>query len=140
MKIRYKSLMRAIQFAFLPTISLLLLLFFGFFSIEKTINFITSDNGWAIAIRIVAFLAEIVLIWTLYHDYAEEEKQEELIQKVTSNIEDASDQNWISISPSREMYMLSRDWGSRDTYKYIPIDTNHALVKRIPEVKKDHTW
>lgn len=140
MKIRYKSLMRAIQFAFLPTISLLLLLFFGFFSIEKTINFITSDSFWAIAIRVIAFLAEIVLIWALYNDYAKEEKQEELIQKVTSNIEDTSDQNWIGISSGREMYMLSRDWGSRDTYKYIPIDANHVLIKHIPEVKKDHTW
>lgn len=67
------ALLRALKFVCIPTLSLLVLLFFAFFSVSKTIAFISSDDGWAIALRIIAFIAEIVLVVWKYLEYNREE-------------------------------------------------------------------
>lgn len=70
---KLKAFMMALKFACLPTLSLLVLLFFGFFSISKTIDFISSNNGWAIFLRILSVIIEIALIWFMYNKYLKEE-------------------------------------------------------------------
>lgn len=70
---KVKAFMMALKFACLPTLSLLVLLFFGFFSISKTIDFISSNNGWAIFLRIFCVILEIALIWFMYNKYLKEE-------------------------------------------------------------------
>lgn len=70
---KVKAFMMALKFACLPTLSLLILLFFGFFSISKTIDFIASNNGWAVFLRILCVVMEIVLIWFMYDKYLKEE-------------------------------------------------------------------
>lgn len=70
---KVKAFMMALKFACLPTLSLLVLLFFGFFSISKTIDFIASNNGWAIFLRIFSVIVEIALVWFMYNKYLKEE-------------------------------------------------------------------
>lgn len=64
-----KILMQALKFACLPTLSILVLLFFGFFSITETFAFISSNSGWAIALRVAIVLAEGALVWYMYDHY-----------------------------------------------------------------------
>lgn len=135
MKIRYKALMQAIQFACLPTISLLLLLFFGFFSIEKTISFITSDNGWAIAIRLIALLGEFGLIWYLYKEYADKEIILEKEAHIQSQVNNKQELDYKTRSYSTELHYLHTRWSSGDKYFSTLIDDNHVLIKH--EARKD---
>ena len=67
------ALTKALKFACLPTLSLLVLLFFAFFSITKTVAFISSDDGFAIFLRIIAFLGEVLLVGIYYDKYRKEE-------------------------------------------------------------------
>lgn len=64
---------KALKFVCVPTFALLLLLFFAFFSITEALNYITSSNGMAITLRIVAFLAEVILFVVMYDKYKTEE-------------------------------------------------------------------
>ena len=63
---KLRAFTKALQYAFLPTASILLLLFFAFFDVSKTINFITSNSGVAIALRVIAFIAEATLVTIFY--------------------------------------------------------------------------
>lgn len=114
------ALTKALKFACLPTLSLLALLFFGFFSITKTIEFIASDNGWAIFLRIVAFLAEVFLILYFYEEY----KKEEIINGIKAT-------NKGSISSYKEIYKIKNYWSSSDIYiVYETEDSNTVIIKR----------
>jgi hypothetical protein len=64
---------KALKFVCLPTLALLLLLFFAFFSITEALNYITSSNGVAITLRIAAFLAEVIVFIVMYDKYRLEE-------------------------------------------------------------------
>ena len=73
---KIRILVKALRFAFIPTLSVCLLLFFGFFSVKDTLDFIGSRNGWAILLRVVLALAELALIVFMYIFYLNEEKME----------------------------------------------------------------
>jgi hypothetical protein len=79
-----KIFAKALRFACLPTLSILVLLFCGFFSISKTLAFISSSDGWAIALRVGLMIAEIALIYIMYMQYLEahikEEKEKENVR------------------------------------------------------------
>lgn len=67
--INYKVLLKAISFMFLPTISILFVVFIGFFSITDFINFITAKSGGAIFLRVVLVLVEIIFVYVMYKHY-----------------------------------------------------------------------
>jgi hypothetical protein len=67
--INYKVLLKAISFMFLPTISILFVVFIGFFSITDFISFITAKSGWAIFLRVALVLAEIIFVCLMYKHY-----------------------------------------------------------------------
>lgn len=81
---KLKAFMMALKFACLPTLSILVLLFFGFFSISRTIEFISSNNGWAIFLRILSVIIEIALIWFMYEKYLKEETLKSAGKNVSS--------------------------------------------------------
>lgn len=122
-----KLLLKALKFACLPTLSVLVLLICGFFSITKAIAWISSDQGFAITIRVLLVIAEIALIWYMYSLYVEEEKLKKMLEG-----ED------ISLTPIRTtydkyLYNMFNDASHNDTYQYFHTsDQNVKLVKRIP--------
>lgn len=63
---KLKAFYKALSFALLPTASLLLLLLFAFCSVTDTFQFIFSSHGLAIALRIIAFIAEVIVVWYFY--------------------------------------------------------------------------
>lgn len=95
-KMKTKYLMQAMRFACLPTLSVLMLLFFGFFSISRTLAFISSNEGLAIAIRVVLFIAEVVLVYIMYKHYEKEDIR----------IQTGCDNNGRSISGRKNIYEI----------------------------------
>lgn len=119
-----KALFKAIRFAFLPTLSVLILLFFAFFSISKTIAFISSDSGWAIALRIFLVVAELAMIVIMYFHY--------LAEEIKANPEE-NKRGGYPISTSKRVYDLFDGVGDRDDFtKYSTGSSNLILIERKP--------
>jgi hypothetical protein len=117
-----KSLAKALKFACLPTLSLLLLLFFAFFSISKTVEFISSDDGLAITLRIVAFVAEVVLIGYYYAVYV----KEEIIKGNTTT------SGKRSVSGRSDLCDLENNWrGNDDYYVHKTESPNIVYIERV---------
>ncbi len=70
---KIKLLFKALKFACLPTLSILILLFCGFFSITKAITWISSNEGLAIFLRVAMVIAEVILVSIMYLQYAKED-------------------------------------------------------------------
>lgn len=122
MKIKY--LFQALKFACLPTLSILVLLFCGFFSISKTIDFISSDSGWAIALRVLLVIAEIVLIIVMYLQYEKEGIFEE---------GGSRRKNGYTISSGRSVSDLGAGWRYNDIFKsYSTSNDNIIIIERTP--------
>jgi len=124
---KIKILAQALKFACLPTLSVLLLLFFGFFSISKTIDFIASDNGFAIALRVIVVILEIVLVYFMYMHYA----KIEVLKNGTNNLEDK-----YSYEISRNDYVKSlfkSDNYSDEFYVYESEYPNIKIIERKPK-------
>lgn len=130
MKIKY--LFQALRFACLPTLSILVLLFFGFFSIDKTISFISSNDGWAIFLRVLLVIAEITLIIYMYIDYKNKGEYEDLINQKSETINNCLVNNSRSISSYTEAKGLKGDWHKNDGFKVYETEIkNIVLVERI---------
>lgn len=118
------ALTKALKFACLPTLSLLLLLFFAFFSISKTIEFISSNDGLAITLRIVAFVAEVALIVYYYTVYA----KEEVLKGNTTKSRKSS------ISSHSDIYDIKSNWDRGDKYFIHETDSSDVVyVERVPK-------
>jgi hypothetical protein len=65
----WKVLLKAMKFSLLPTLLTFTLLFLGFMSFTDAFNFLTSNNGWSIFVRISLFIAEMSLIFYMYKRY-----------------------------------------------------------------------
>lgn len=117
------ALTKALRFACLPTLSLLILLFFAFFDFGRTLEFISSTEPLAVVLRIVAFGGEVILVYFMYTKYL----REEAIKgggKVNSEryIRDSSYIRDIKVS-----------WGSNDSYSVQDTeDSNVVLIIRKP--------
>lgn len=68
-----KILLKALRFSLLPTLVTILLILVGFFSFEDTLTFITSNSPGAIAVRVLLFIAEVVLVIVMYNYYLKED-------------------------------------------------------------------
>lgn len=123
----FKILMQALKFACLPTISILTLLFFGFFSIDKTIEFIASDNGWAIALRVILVIAEIALVWIMYDYYLDIAIKEKLFDSPESKLKGQK------VSWNESTYNLFQGDSSDAYIKYKTSKENYILIERKPK-------
>lgn len=70
---KIKILLKALRFSLLPTLVTILLILVGFFSFTETLNFVTSNSGWAIFTRIALFIAEVLLVIIMYRVYENDE-------------------------------------------------------------------
>ncbi len=125
-----KALLRALKFVCLPTASLLLLLFFGFFSITKTIDFISSDSGWAIFLRVIVFLGEIGLVVYLYLIYLKEETKNEIIKKANG----LTKENVYADKRTRDLFYNASY--SDEYVKHTTESKDIIIVERIPKSEK----
>lgn len=69
----YKILLKAMGLMFLPTLSVLFIMLVGFFDFTAMKDFITSNSGWAIFLRILLVLLEVVCVVYLYLHYSKED-------------------------------------------------------------------
>ncbi len=120
-----KILAQALKFACLPTLSVLVLLFFGFFSISKTIAFISSDDSWAVFLRVTAVIAEIILVTVMYKQYESEEQKKMLINNPENFLERCS-----LISSNERVYSVLNGNSSDDYYVYPTSNPNIKLIER----------
>ena len=74
-----KILGKAMGFMFLPTLGVLLMLLVGFFDPIAMWTFIKSDSGWAITVRLIISLAEIILVAIMYDHYNTEEARKKAL-------------------------------------------------------------
>ena len=126
-----KILLKAMSYMFLPTLAVLVMLLVGFFDPVAMWEFIKSNNGWAIFIRVVIFIIEIVCVVILYYKYAEENSISEA-QSVNSPEDDLKD-GW-GVSSYKQVEDLGKDWGHKDSYIiYNTKSPNVKIVKRVPK-------
>lgn len=123
----FKYLFKALRFACLPTLSVLVLLFFAFFDIGKTIAFISSDNAAAIILRICLVLAEIALIIIMYNEY----EKKDLIENPWNHIKSKRPS---SLTYTTYVSDLRGDWARSDNYEaFGTSDDDYILVHRKPK-------
>lgn len=127
-QMKTKYLFQALKFACLPTLSVLTLLFFGFFDIAKTIEFISSDSPWAITLRVLLVIAEMFLIYVMYDHYESEGEKKDK----RDNAGISENDNGTPIDYSKSIYDLKRDWKSSDKYNYYTKSEDIILIERTP--------
>ena len=124
-----KILLKAMSFMFLPTFAVLLILLVGFFDPIALWTFIKSDSGWAITVRVLLFLAEIILVAILYFDYLEKENQANLLKEV-SDVTKAGKER----SVGRGDYVKNLfDYREGELSYFKTSDKNYVLVKLAPK-------
>jgi hypothetical protein len=79
--INTKALLKAMGYMFLPSFAILFVIFIGFFNWSNFVAFVTSQDGWAIFMRIAMLIAEIVLVTWLYFDFLKDENQKLAFEK-----------------------------------------------------------
>ena len=97
----------------------------------KTIEFISSDSGWAVFLRVVVFLAEIGLIVYFYLTYL----KEEIINEASKNKESLvgqSKKESISRRKQVEEFFGSTSY-SDEYYQYATEHKNIIIIERIPK-------
>ncbi len=126
-----KYLFQALKFACLPTLSVLTLLFFGFFDIQKTISFIASDNGWAITLRIILAIAEIALVIIMYYHY----QAKGIINDAKKGI---IDNDKCSVDYDILLYRLKKNWDRQDDYFIHNSECdNIVVIERVVKFKSN---
>jgi amino acid permease len=128
-----KALMKAMGFMFIPTFSVLTLIFFWFLSWTEFVAFITSKSGWAGFLRMVLLLAEIALVWFFYTKYNE--------QDVIDNAVDADVKEMKRVSGETRAYnvnvdmqrLINQDRAHYDVYRTTAPNIFILKVEKITE-------
>lgn len=124
-----KYLFQALKFACLPTLSVLTILFFGFFNISNTIAFISSSNGWAVFLRIILVIAEIALVVIMYKHY---EKQG-IIADASKGVKPEYGRRLVD--NTSHIRNLRQGWDSNDKfYAHTTENENIVVVERITNI------
>ncbi len=122
-----KYLFQALRFACLPTLSVLALLFFAFFDIARTLAFISSDNWFAILLRILLVIAEVALVVIMYKDY----EKKGIIEDVKKGKRSDDAQN---VNGENDLYTIERNWSYNDSFKmYRTENENIIVIERTPK-------
>lgn len=83
--IKTNILLKAISFMLLPSLVILGVILIGFFNWTNFVNFMTSDSGWAIFVRLLMIVLELVLVCIMYQYYDEKEKIEIVKKNLKEN-------------------------------------------------------
>jgi hypothetical protein len=119
------ALFKALRFAFLPTAVVLLLMMFGFFSVTKVFEYISSNHGGAIAIRIILFILESALIYGMYEYYVKQLN----LENVKKNYKQADGS--VSVGYSTWTRDLFDDGKSENKYlKYKTEDPDVIIIQK----------
>lgn len=116
----FKYLTQALRYAFLPTMIVLFLLCLGFFSINNAVNFLISNNGLAITVRLFLAIAELTLIYFLYRYY---EKKGIINSGVPTN-----ENNKTHVSSYTHIRDIKEGWKAADTYYWYPTANPNVIV------------
>jgi len=122
-----KVLGKAMGFMFLPTLGVLLMLVVGFFDPIAMWNWIKSNDGWAIAVRIIIFLLETALVIVMYFNYLEDE-----VKRAALGGKDVA-KSGISRSARTELYQL---FSGTSSDEYTVFDTESSNIKVVQITKK----
>ena len=118
----------AMGFMFLPTLGILAVLLVGFFDPIAMWTFIKSNDSWAIFIRLVILITEIVIVAIMYGIYKSDEKTKGLLESqdgLTSK----------TVAYNNYVYYSFDDASSEDTYTlYYSDNKNVVVLKRTPYV------
>lgn len=126
-----KYLFQALKFACLPTLSVLILIVCGFFSITRALDWISSDNGFAIALRILLIIGEIILVSVMYKQYEKEGIKEEARLGKTNNNGVSRDYDFTLSS-----LFEYNNYRRRDNYDYIVYSTESHNIKIVEAKSK----
>jgi len=129
-KMNLKILMKAMSFMFLPTLGVLAMLLVGFFDPIALWDFIKGNTAGAVIIRVLLFIAELVLVGIMYEKYMGEEKEQNIIKSASS----LTDDNAFDESGDQYLYRMWHDSGRSSDYKferYKTEDNNIVIIKRI---------
>ncbi len=124
--INYKVLLKAISFMFLPTISILFVVFIGFFSITDFISFITAKSGGAIFLRVVLVLAEIIFVCVMYNHYY----KLDVIKNKDNYIKEGNIINYTT-STYVERFFKSGNSSGRKFKSYATDNENIVVIEKV---------
>ena len=126
--VNLRLLGKAMGFMFLPTLGILTALLVGFFDPIAMWTFIKSNDSWAIFIRLVILITEIVIVAIMYGIYKSDEKTKGLLESqdgLTSK----------TVAYNNYVYYSFDDASSKDTYTlYYSDNKNVVVLKRTPYV------
>lgn len=118
----YKILAKALKFAFLPTLSVFVCIWFAVLSVTDVFQFLLSDSGWAIAMRIFLLVVEVAIIAYMYFYYLEEEKIKEGLR---------SEDGWQERGTNKsQIYEVTRWEYSNEKIKIKKIDSETVIIKK----------
>jgi len=129
-QMNFKILGKAMGYMFMPTLGVLLMLLIGFFDPLAMWNFIKSDNGWAVTVRIILFLAEIILIVVLYFTFLEEwEEEQKTIAKEKALKGEGKNPNIIAdLTYRNEIRQLFKNVNDRDLYHQYKTESEDVMI------------
>lgn len=119
---------KAMGFMFLPTLGVLLMLVVGFFDPMAMWNWIKSNDGWAIAVRILLFLAETGLVVVMYFYYLEKDAKDGALKGTKGQ------PAYVSRSYRTELREIFHNASSDDHFKIF--DTESSNIKVIEHISR----
>lgn len=141
-----KALIKALSFLCLPTLSVLLILYFWFLDFGRFTDFVTSQSGWAGVLRVALIIAELCLVYHMYCHYNEIIPNEKANEKLYKSILGQNFKHVTRIDSSNSGKRLTIDYSEAeklsqivnpsgsDNYKasiyYCPELPNIAIIKK----------
>lgn len=126
MKINYPILRKALGFAFLPTLLVIIVAMFATLSFTSVFELLLSDSWWAILLRIVLLVIEVGIVYFMYDYYLTQEKTKKAIGDAIQQ-----DSDWESTSGGQRIgYIGTWNDSYRDSYATKRINKDLYLVKR----------
>lgn len=129
-----QALGKALKFACLPTISILILLAFGFFSVGNALQFVTSGASLAVALRVLLIVGEFILVLTMYNIYDKEDKMNAALKAAGVENPNINALAFKTGSDGETRFNhLSNKFNYSDKFQTACLDENTYIVKRVPK-------
>ena len=125
MKIRKSSVLKALTYAFVPSLLIYLLMSVSMFSFVKAWDILTSSNGLSIFARTVMFLMEIGVIMYLYNHYS----KIEMVNGLKTIDKDSLRFSRVARHTSVESFFTDFNYGT-DNVKFHTYNKNYVILKR----------
>ena len=121
----FRILWKAMSFMFLPTLSVLCLLLVGFFDPIALWEFIRSNSGGAIFVRVILFIIEVTFVAYFYFKYLYEEEFEAALKDPESKCKKGRQIN--SYTEARGMLNSSSD---NEIFLYDTANPNIKIIQK----------